>query len=466
HVRISERRAPLPDLAAVPLDRPHEGLYETFHNQIASPAGNSVQVLERRGTGDSESELAFLSSSTGIVRGRAKLPIEATYTSTSETAWAGHFFAIGDSSAAWGVSTLPGEHGRPKWLCAPSTLRDRHDVVHVGPAGPDWCALYSRSWLAVVDPADGRLLWERDDAMALGASLVDRFSNGELAGDAEVLVLFLPDETGYIVYDTRTGRELSRGRREDMDVRHPTHMLGRRQAYMQKANGVMRVWDPAEDRIVYETHVGRRFNAAPVNDRELAVLATPIVGGPNPADEERSLKIVDVAAGRELLDLPFDASQLEHLNYIRVFRDRERYYVNLQRGTPIPQGRLYSYFATDTLVPAEHLQGDLYAFDAETGRLLWHRLIPQRTLLLLERLNLPYLVTLSRVRDRAEGGRQSLAVEVFDATTGETVGLEESLLPDRIVRTSYDAGARRLELFGLATQISIELSPPTAHWAE
>ena len=58
---------------------------------------------------------------------------------------------------------------------------------------------------------------------------------------------------------------------------------------------------------------------------------------------------------------------------------------------------------------------------------------------------------MSGIRDRWNGNRQSLLVEVIDIATGETIGLKTDLRPDRIVQCTYDPDSGRMLFYGLKT---------------
>ncbi len=72
---------------------------------------------------------------------------------------------------------------------------------------------------------------------------------------------------------------------------------------------------------------------------------------------------------------------------------------------------------------------------------------------------LPILVAISQVRNSYYGNRQSMLVEVIDAKTGQTIGVKDNILPDRIVNLYYDPQAGRIELRGLKCRIDIDFGP-------
>jgi hypothetical protein len=174
------------------------------------------------------------------------------------------------------------------------------------------------------------------------------------------------------------------------------------------------------------------------------------------------LQILDVAKGKLLLDLSVPGEDLKNLNYVRAFRHGGRFYVNLQRTVQMPVERLFSYYASDSFPPVENIQGDLLAVDPETSEVLWKRTLPQRSILQMSHIRLPFLVTMSRVRDRWQGGKQGLLVEILDAETGETIAQKDNIFSDRVVNLAYNKDNGWLDLNGLKTRVRLKFGPAVA----
>ncbi len=151
-----------------------------------------------------------------------------------------------------------------------------------------------------------------------------------------------------------------------------------------------------------------------------------------------------------------------NLNYVRAFRVGELFYVNFQRSVQMPVERLFSYYASDAFPPVENIQGDLLAVEPASGKVVWKRMLPQRSVLRMPHLRLPFLVMISRVRDRWQGGKQGLLVEVIDAQTGETIAEKDNNLSDRIVHLAYDEEKGTLDLHGLKTRIRLNFGADVA----
>jgi hypothetical protein len=145
-----------------------------------------------------------------------------------------------------------------------------------------------------------------------------------------------------------------------------------------------------------------------------------------------------------------------------VFRDAFRYYVNLQPLQNPPESRYYNYFfGTDTVLPHADVRGNILAIDRRSGRLEWKRSFLQRTVLRTPSLHLPVLVMLSSVGDRLVGTHRSLLIEVVDARTGETLGLENNKFHDRILHFSYEHEQHRARLWGRRSVVNLDFAKPS-----
>ena len=100
------------------------------------------------------------------------------------------------------------------------------------------------------------------------------------------------------------------------------------------------------------------------------------------------------------------------------------------------------------------------AIDRRSGRLQWKRPFPQRTVLRTPSLHLPVLVLLSLVGDRMNGNHHSMLIEAVDVRTGETLGLEDNKLPDRILHLTFDHDRRRVRLWGKHSVVDLDLTNP------
>jgi outer membrane protein assembly factor BamB len=418
--------------------------YGPYRQRIHTPQHSPFQLFDK-GSNNAR-QIAVIDKQSGMLVGHVEVPPGSRYSNRSTTAHVGHFFPLGSRSALSGISLLEYQTVKPLWTITPKQHGLQREPMRVGPAGPSFCTFQSRRQLLVVEPANGRTLWQRTDLDSNDGTLLGS-SEFSFFGDDEVLVLLSSNDSKYVVYRTATGEELRRGQL-DIDSRRQRRAFGRKLFYVSSspAGRRLQIWDPLSDRLVFDRPVSGHIFSAATPDNEL-VLAIPPDG----------VLILDVVTGETRLDFKLDPSDFAKLNHVRAFRDHGRYYVNFERSVRVPHLRKYSDHASDTLLPVMHMQGDLYAVDRETGKLLWKRTIPPRSIIRTPHLRLPFLVGMSRVGNRTNG-RRSLLVEVIDSSTGDTIGFKENIFPDRLVQLSYDPAVGRIELRGLKTLIDLDFS--------
>ncbi len=402
----------------------------------------------------SRSGVAAIDRQTGFIAGHVQIPRRNSFPSRSKSTQPGHFLPVGGPGEMLGVSLLELGSNEPLWtgntqLQIPSVF-----VPRVGPYGLDYCVFQSQRAIHSIDPRTGRIQWEceLDDP----ESGLKNDPDGGVIGDEHVLVVFGADRRSYRVLQTQTGREIRRGVL-DLDVNQVRRSFGRKLFYVAATptGRRMRIWDPLTDRHLLDERVAGRVFSAVTPERELAIVL------PDNTDDEQTnyvLRILDVEHDRIQAEVPLTLEELERVNYLRVFRQGGRYYVNLHQPFQQALGDWFSYYASDTFLPAESVLGELIAIDADANRILWRREIPQRSILELPFFRLPFLVMISRVRDRESNRRQALLVEILDRETGQTLAIADNILPDRIVHATYDPMARELILQGLRTQVTIDFS--------
>jgi len=413
-----------------------------YRRHFLTPHDTPFHLLDK-GTSDS-SRIAMIDRQTGFVTGHVSVPAKHFYAPWSCNSQTGHLFPLGSERTMNGISLIDHQNEKPFWTTVAKQIGSQKEIMRVGPSGPTYCTFQSRHDLFVVEPATGKVLWQRTDLDPKGGLYSG--TNSGLFGDENVLVYFSSDRTSYSVYRTTTGEELRYGKLDD-DAGMKRIAFGRKLFYISHdpSGKRFRIWDPWRDQLVFDVPVTGTEHSAVTPDNELALVLPP-----------NRLKILDVVRDETLLDVEFDPGMLQNLSAVRAFRDHDRYYINLDRGVRQPQSRTYNRHATNTFLPIVDIQGDLYAVDRSQGRILWKRSFPPRSIVRTPHVRLPFLVTMSRLRDRWNGSRQSLLIEAVDAATGDTLGLKDNIYPNRIVQLACEPERGRVELHGMKSTIILE----------
>ena len=170
--------------------------------------------------------------------------------------------------------------------------------------------------------------------------------------------------------------------------------------------------------------------------------------------------------------MPIGHSKLLALTKFTAFKQEGVYFVNLQQNNryrfrgnrfrnPTSNGLVHRDDVTDTLIPSTQVKGEFIAVESGTSRILWQQKIEGMSVLHLPNCPLPFLVTISRVRDGNIGNQQSMHVDLIDIRSGEIVGYHRNLQNDRIVQVTCRKEIGCIELYGLNTRININFSKKT-----
>ncbi|MAG94363.1 MAG: hypothetical protein CMJ48_11510 [Planctomycetaceae bacterium] len=403
--------------------------------------------------------LAVIDRQTGVIVGQLDLPSRNSPPgSWIKNSPLGHLLPFGDVSGMHGVSLLQLADEKPHWSRTFQPLARRNELLSVGPAGPGFCSFQGAHHLIVVDPATGKTLWRRSDLLPNSGALANAAYG--LFGDDQAIVVFASDLTSYVVYRTRTGEVLRKGRL-DVNPRYVSsrRVFGRKFLFVSNSAGAPRlqIWDPLSGRIeldlpfdkgtvVPETHLSKD---------EFAVILP-----------EGVLQVIDVQSALTTFVWKFDPRLILQGSRasIKVFSDEQRYYVNFQQRPyeRIKQAVRYSIYYPLTFIPRVEIQGHLFAVDRASAGVLWERIEAQRSVLDVRQFRLPFLIALSKVRDLSTrtaaprtGSRDSLRVEVIDCETGRTLGLRKNILPDSFVQFAVDKANSRVQLQGLKSRVDL-----------
>ncbi len=362
----------------------------------------------------------------------------------------GHLVPFGIPGGILGLSTMELGDSVPVWKQLPAELAGRRTPAIPGPSGADFVSFLWRNQLYVVDPLDGTLLWSRlipmRDAQNQRLDLVgDRLC---LAVPGEDRTVDPPRRT-YQVFETATGRLLSTVQPGFV----PGQWVG---SYGRHVVGIA------------ETREGRRLqirdllkDAPDVSEVIGEVHRQPILfqGELLYMGAGGDIKIFDVAQCQKKLSVQLELPELAlPIGAVRVLSDRSRYFINLQRHTPTATTPHFNQ-AINSQVPGMAARDDLYAFDRASGEMLWKRSIPYRSILQFPDCQVPFLVTISLVKDRVNNSLQSLTIEVIDSATGVTIGYRDNLRVDQILTTQYDGREGRILLRGQTSDIELRFGP-------
>ncbi len=421
---------------------PFEELEYARRLTMNDPSATDLVVSKR----EQESTLGVVDKWTSQVIHRWPLPAAFNTPSLNSSAMQGHFLPVTASGEFRGYSLLGMAEESPLWRRRPPELARQIAAPLIGPGGPSFVTFQSQNRLYVCRPDDGSILWERSDLEPKGGLHADPSSG--IAGDERCLIVFGADPANYTLFETLTGKRLRQGRLS-LSQSQPPRAFGRKILRVARERGqwFARVWDPLEDRIELNQSLGERNLAIrSVGPTELVWL-----------NFEGQLRGYDVLQSAPTLAVNF-AEELEGMNQLGFLRDGDRYFVNLQRNVHAAAVRGdHNSAVDDTLLRSVYIRDDLYAIDGRTNRILWKRTVPNRSLLRLDPPGLPFLVLLSRVRDRQDQTRQTLLVEVVDADNGQLLARNDNLTFDRIVQVDYDGLDRTLTLRGVKTKIEIRL---------
>lgn len=432
-VRIDEDR-----LAAI--DSRLEESFGPYRRKLATPADSGLFLLDRGAQTSAEgNRISIIDRHTGAATGELVVPRSIQLGGPPpRLTLVGHFFPYGVDGQACGTSLTEIDDEGPLWTTPLKRLPIPGDV-RPGPTGPGFASFVARQYLAVLDPRTGRVLWERSDVDALGSQpeIV-----GNLFGDEHALVLFAADRSAFIAFRTDTGEEIRRGKSEDLGILRTA--FGRKLLFAPDGDSekTLRLWDPVTGQVDWSAAVDERVLTIATPDEKLVIAGSNLVA------------LVDPKSGKTLTSCRVENLDLLNLASIRAFTDRDTLYVNLQRDLRLPATANNSTQA-DTLLPVTVVTGDFYAIDRVTGKVRWKRTLPTRSIVDLPHHHLPFLITLSQIRDRLNGTRQSLLIEIIDKRTGETLGLHDNLIPSRVVLLACDPAEGRIELTGLRTVIRL-----------
>jgi outer membrane protein assembly factor BamB/thioredoxin-like negative regulator of GroEL len=419
--------------------------YQQFSRRFNTSERSTFDLLETY-TGSTR-RVILVDRQVGSKAGHIDLPTQFSAPIWWHQSQSGHLLPLGSHSSMLGLSLLHRNQTRPLWTRTFAPLASRPEMLRVGPSGLLAVTFQSRQHLLAVSPIDGELLWRRSDLEPGCGSYADAASG--FFGDDHVLVVSRADRIGHDVFDTLTG-QIQRHSRLPINSRTRRRAFGRHLMYVTvETNGAqrIRVWDPRDDSTVIDELLKDRIFPVATPDHHLAWI-----------DAAGRLKVHDLHKNSRLLDLNVLARDAPRISSIKVFRDRDCYYLAMlpTQGVAAPRpSNTPVYFVGDTLLPVTHVHGQLLAIDIDRKAIRWSRTVALRSVIRFRHDHLPALVLLGRTRDRGRGGIQRMLIELIDTSSGRTLLLDDSLPTDRMVLAWYDPTIPRLEMQGLKSRITI-----------
>lgn len=380
----------------------------------------------------------------------------------------GHFLPLASSQLCFGLSVL---ERNIVWDQTGTRDLQLMGAVRVGPCSTDTSVFRSKSKLFAIHPGTGQLLWERNDIEE-----ASRATNGwqTLPGDAEAVVLYDNDTKGYLVYKTSDGSVIRQGRLDDLV--YLLRNFGRNLLYSNDATmrGIV-LWDPVSNTKLFEAK--NMPTTVSLNDREQSFVASMT----HPTMPKHVvIKVVNGLTGQSRVEVVLAERDISQGSTVAAFSDSRQFYLNVNSQRVSSNANQVTY-ANDTVFPTQPIAGDLLAIDPTTFKVIWSRtaLLPQSVLITPD-YQLPFLVTLSRVRGANRSsetsrlnrkvepipsgairmnGLSTLWLEVIDSGTGETIATHTNAFNDRLLIANYNRDRGQLRLRGAVTQLTLNFGP-------
>jgi len=392
-------------------------------------AKGSQQFVEK--TGSDRALLSLVDRETG--QELQQIALQEQYFPTRSLEMNRTLIPLGGPHSAAAISVL---NRKVMWNDLTWQGKPVRGLLRAGPSGPDFVVYQTHQTLIVADPMTGKVRWKRNDLDARDGIFGDPM-NG-IIGDRVCLVVFKGEGGGYRLFDTLDGHEIREGRlpfsRSYLRLAEGRILLYGE--YDHDQNLMLRIWDPLTNEHLFEDRVLPQFSQNfPYFDS----------GGQFwYVSSKRELKVVGIESGEVRFRIPFPGD--DSTSSIHV---RERFYVNLQRSVPPEPAAQSSTEVRDMLIPWTPVRGELFAYDRESGRELWHRQFPACSVISVPEYRLPFLMCLSRRLVQPQRSRSTtMSFEAVDCRSGRTLGEMSALPVDHLSRLSYEPDQSKLFLWG------------------
>tara|TARA_R110002111_G_scaffold261984_1_gene336599 strand:+ start:68622 stop:73325 length:4704 start_codon:yes stop_codon:yes gene_type:complete len=415
--------------------------YKNYERKFLPPVEIS-QLLLKTGA-----ILNVVNKHVGQSVGKIEVSDRISYPYHSQNTRVGHFIPLGSSRKIHGVSLLQlqDEISTPLWTAEFDDLNSAQSLFYVGPSGPRVCIFQWDNRLFGLNPATGKVMWERKNIPSKSGFLSD--SSKGLIGDQRAVVAFNINRTNYDVYSSITGELIRKG---ELDLNSQSrHAFGRKLFYQTTSTTEKRVrlWDPLTDSFLLDEPVTNSGFSTQLSDTELAVLLPP-----------NRLRVLNVETGEIIVESTIPDEYLTNLNKFIGFSDQNRYYFNFSYTTPRRQSAQNDFYVSDSFLNVVHIDNDLISIDKASGKMLWSRNLPKRSWIDTSQYQLPFLVFMSKIRTESKTRSYSYLFEVLDAQTGNTIGFEDNIIKDTILQMHIDPRFHKMILQGMNSAVEIDFS--------
>tara|TARA_R110002095_G_scaffold1297_3_gene6844 strand:+ start:2893 stop:7521 length:4629 start_codon:yes stop_codon:yes gene_type:complete len=415
--------------------------YKSYERKFLPPPEISQLLLKK---GDI---LNVINKHAGKNIGKIKVSDRISYPYHSQNTRVGHFIPLGSSRKIHGVSLLElqDEISKPLWTADFDDLNSLQSLFYVGPSGPRVCIFQWDNRLFGLNPANGKVLWERKNIPSKSGYLSD--SSKGLIGDQKAVVAFNINRTNYSVYSSITG-ELIRKGELDLNSR-ARHVFGRKLFYETTSTTEKRVrlWDPLTDRFLLDEPVTNTGLSTQISPTELAILLPP-----------NGLRVLNVETGETLIESTIPDHLLKNLNKFIGFSDQNGYYFNFSYSAPRRRAIKNDFYVSDSFLNVVHVDNDLIGIDKQSGKVLWNRNLPKRSWVNTSQYQLPFLIFMSKIRTESKIRSYSFLIEVLDAKTGNTIGFKDNIMKDTILQMHIDPRFNKILFQGNNSAVEIDFS--------
>lgn len=444
-----------------PLNREisHVTIKQSYSGMPAPESGNPYQNYERKFLPPPEisqillkkgSILNVINKHAGQQIGKINVSDRISYPYHSQNTRVGHFIPLGGSRKIHGISLiqLQDEISKPLWTTEFDDLNISQSLFYVGPSGPRVCIFQWANRLFALNPATGKVLWERKNIPSKSGYLSD--SSKGLIGDQKAIVAFNINRTNYDVYSSITG-ELIRKGELDLNSR-ARHVFGRKLFYQTTSTTEKRVrlWDPLTDRFLLDEPVSNSGFSTQISPTELAILLPP-----------NRLRVLNVETGETLVETTLPDHLLTKLNKFVGFSDKDHYYFNFSYTAPRKRSVRHDFYVSDSFLNVVHVDNDLIGVDKQSGKILWNRNLPKRSWVNTSQYQLPFLIFISKIRTESKITNYSFLFEILDAKTGNTIGFKDNIMKDTILQMQIDPRFNKIVFQGMNGAVEIDFSDRT-----